>query len=188
MNARLGSRPTSSANMVNRQRIRKPATVFGAWPAASSDCGHLASRVGDLARDRAAARVGSRLSGSSQTAAQPLADARVAQVVQRDAVRARVGKGDVGCAAAGELGVELDDVADVDDDQERRPAFGGRQRAGVALGLPAGAQHRVVERPWRAPAPELLGFQHEGAAPVAVDATRRVGAVAVRERDRRSNW
>jgi hypothetical protein len=36
-------------------------------------------------------------------------------------------------------------VADIDDDQEGRPAFVGGQRAGVAFGLAAGAQQGVVE-------------------------------------------
>ena len=58
---------------------------------------------------------------------------------------ARVGERRVGGAGARELGIELDRVADVDHEQERRAAFGGGQRAGIALGLAAGAQHRVVE-------------------------------------------
>ena len=53
-------------------------------------------------------------------------------------MRARIGKRRVGGAGAGELGVQLDDVADIDHDQERRPAFLGRQRAGVAFGLARG--------------------------------------------------
>jgi hypothetical protein len=60
-------------------------------------------------------------------------------------MRARVGEGRVGGAAAGEVGVQLDDVADIDHDQEGRPAFLGRQGAGVAFGLATGALQGVVE-------------------------------------------
>jgi hypothetical protein len=108
---------------------------------------------------RASWRVGSSESGSSQTAA----GARgfgVAQVFEADAVRARVGEGRVGGAAAGELGVQLDDVADIDHHQEGRPAFLGGQGAGVVLGLAAGAQQGVVEDAAKAEA-RLLGFGAE---------------------------
>ena len=46
-----------------------------------------------------------------------------AQIGQIDAVAARVGEGQVGLAATGELAVKLNAVADIDDDEERRPAF-----------------------------------------------------------------
>ena len=130
---------------------------------------HLGEPLGHLARDLGAiARVGSSESGSIQTARSRWRSGFVAQVGELDAVRARVGKRRVGCAGAGELGVQLDHVADIDDDQERRAAFGGGQRAGVVLGLAAGAQHRVVEA-LAVGLPELLGFQHERRAAVAVD-------------------
>ena len=68
VNAPLGSRLTSSANMVNRQRIRKPATSAGACPG-SNDCASRASRSAISRVTRALRRAGSRLSGSSQAAA-----------------------------------------------------------------------------------------------------------------------
>ena len=81
-----------------------------------------------------------------------------------------------------ELGVQLDDVADIDHHQEGRPALVGRQGAGVVLGLGAGAQQGVVETACAADL-ELLRFQHEGAAAVAVDAAFGAAAVAVAEDD-----
>ena len=51
---------------------------------------------------------------------------------------------DVGAAGLGELGVEIDRVADIDDDEERRAGFVGGECAGVLLGLAAGAEEGVV--------------------------------------------
>ena len=82
--------------------------------------------VRDFARDlRADARRVERLRVEPELA-QALADRLAVQVGQPDAVRARVGERRVGGAAAAGLGVELDHVADIDDDEERRPAFAGR--------------------------------------------------------------
>ncbi len=99
------------------------------------------------------------------------------------AVAARVGEGRVGGAAARELGIDLDHVAHVHHQHEGRAAFGGGQGAGVAFGLAAGAQHAVVEAAGVAGGLELLGLQHEVAAPVAVDAAAAGAAVAVLEGD-----
>ena len=74
---------------------------------------------------------------------QALADVGVGEVGEPDAMRAWVGEGRVGGAGTRELGVPLDDVADVDDDQERWPALVGRQCARVTLGLAAIARLRV---------------------------------------------
>ena len=103
------------------------------------------------------------------------------QVFEPDAVRARVGKRCVGGAAAAELGVQLDHVADIDDDEERRPALRRWQGAGVALGLCAGAQERVVEAFGVGAGAHLLGFEHEAAALVTVDEAEALRAVAMRE-------
>jgi hypothetical protein len=46
------------------------------------------------------------------------ADVGLGEVVEPDAVAARVGEGGVAAAGAGEFGVELDDVADIEDDEE----------------------------------------------------------------------
>jgi hypothetical protein len=107
------------------------------------------------------------------------ADVVAGEVVELDAVAARVGKGRVAAAGAGEFGVELDDVADIDDHQEGRPAFVGRQVARVVLGLAAGAHESVVELAGGGAGANLLGFADEAAALVAVDEAVAGAAVAV---------
>ena len=42
------------------------------------------------------------------------------------------------------VGEEFDGIADVDDDEEGRPAIGGRECFGVLLGLIAGAKHGLI--------------------------------------------
>ena len=95
-------------------------------------------------------------------------------------------------AGAGEVGEELDHVADVDGDEEGRVLVG--ERAGVGLGLAAGADHGVVpargahgRRGGRRGGEErelrrrrgmraALGFEDEAAALVEVDAAGGAGA------------
>ena len=96
---------------------------------------------------RAAVRAGSSASGSDQTRREAVADGGVAQVVEADAEAGGVGEVGVVLAGAGEVGEELDVVADVDGDEEGRVFVG--ERAGVGLGLAAGADHGVV--PGRVP-------------------------------------
>ena len=136
----------------------------------------------------AEARAGSSACGLAPESGEALADGAAgvafgAQFGQPDAVRARIGEGRVGGAGTGEVGIELDDVADIDDNEKRRPAFRRRQRAGVTLGLAAGALHGVVEAPGGGAGLDLLGFEHEVAALVAVDAAGGFAAVAVAEGD-----
>jgi len=107
---------------------------------------------------------------------------------------------------AAEIGIDVDTVADVGDEQERRPAMSDRQRLGIAFGLPARLDHRL--RPgWRAALgraaleagggglPEnvevglalfgglavgiaaLLGLQHEAMTFIGVDPAKAFGAV-----------
>src|SRR3546814_2337402 len=66
---------------------------------------------------------------------QALADSGLAQVLQVDAERLAVGELGVVLALQREVGKELDDVADVDDRQEGRPALLRRQAPGVVLRL-----------------------------------------------------
>ena len=144
------------------------------------DAGQLA---GDGARGAGAGAGGVERQRVEPDGAQAGADAFVAQVGEFDAVRARVGERGVGGAAAREVGVELDAVADIEDDQEGRPALLGRQGAGVAFGLAAGAQHGVVEGLGRGAGADLLGLADGAGAPVAVDEAGAGAAVAVAEGD-----
>ena len=120
---------------------------------------------------------------------EPRADGGVGQLLQADAVAARVGKRGVGGAGAGELGVQLDDVAHVHHHHEGRAALGGGQGPGVVLGLGAGAQQRVVEGTGGRGAAglrldagfQLLALPHEMAAAVAVHPAGAGAAVAVLE-------
>ena len=62
-----GSSFTSSANMVNRQRIRNCATACASWPLFSSDLASSASCAAIWRVTRADSRLGSSAIGSSQT-------------------------------------------------------------------------------------------------------------------------
>ena len=115
--------------------------------------------------------------------AQARANGRVAQVFELDAVGTRVGERRVGRAAAAEFGIQLDDVADIDNDQKRRPRFFCRQGARVVLGLGAAALHAVVEALGLLIQFEFFRFQHEAGAPVGVDAALGTAAVAMPEDD-----
>ena len=124
--------------------MRKRATCSGGWPCASKECAEGGEAAGDLAGDAGGGAGGVEGVGVGPDEAQPVADVGVAQVVEADAEAGGVGEVGVVLAGAGEVGEELDDVADVDDDEEGRPALVGGQRAGVGLGLAAGAHHGVV--------------------------------------------
>ena len=113
--------------------------------------------------------------------AQPLARAGVAQVGQLQAVAAGVGEGRVGGTAARELGVQLQHMAHVHHQQEGRSAFAGRQCAGIAFGLIAGAHQGVVEALGRGARLDLLGFQHKGATAVAVDVAGTLRTITMGE-------
>jgi hypothetical protein len=90
-------------------------------------------------------------------------------------------------------------VADIDSDEEGRPAFGGGERFGVALGLSAGFEHGLVPTGgtsngsasaiagsgtrqffWRWTAyriAALLSFEDDAASAIQVDEVGRGGAV-----------
>ena len=88
--------------------------------------------------------------------AQQGANLGVDEIGQEDAVRARIREREIGFAGAGEFAVKLDGVADIDDDEKRRPALGDRQGAGILFGLPLGLEHRHIP---------ALGAAHCRAAP-----------------------
>jgi hypothetical protein len=180
--------------MLNRQRQRKPATMVRWVAGGFQRPGHVGQRHRHLAGDAGTdARRVQRHRVSPQQG-QALAHRGVGQVLQADAVAAWVRKGGVGAARSGELGIQLDDMPDIDHHHEGRPALIGGQRAGVGLGLGAGAHQRVV-KPLGGAAQvglalagvELLAFQHEGAAAVAVHPARAGAAVAVGKVIGRSN-
>jgi len=89
---------------------------------------------------------------------------RVAQVLQHDAVARPVGELRIGLPAAGEVGIDLDAIADVGDEQERRPAMIDRQRLGIAFGLPLGLHHRLGPAGHAAPGGAALHTRGGGLA------------------------
>lgn len=138
--------------------------------------------------------------GIEPDAAQAVADGFVAQILQLEAEGARVGKWQVAFPGLREIGVNLEAVAHIHDDQERRRGFVSGQRAGVAFGLAVGADHGFIPRAAAAHGAcaflflrgtdrdgserqfgllrllggELLGLQNEMTAPIEVNAARRV--------------
>ncbi len=99
---------------------------------------------------------------------------------------------------SGEVGVDVDDAAHVADKDEGRPSVVGGKGAGIFNRLPLRPSHQVLPVPrgtgpraadaGMRPAnsrlllavrqPELLGFEHEGATPIEIDASH--GAAAAR--------
>ena len=75
---------------------------------------------------------------------QPVADGLVAQACQRDGIALAVRELGVVLPLAGKVGIDLDHVAHIDDQDEGRPAVLLRQRAGVILRLPLGGAHHPV--------------------------------------------
>ena len=68
----------------------------------------------------------------------------IAQVLQSDPVAVAIGKLGVALALAGKVGVNLNHMAHVHNQQEGRPAILTRYGAGVSDGLIAGAEHGVI--------------------------------------------
>ena len=146
--------------------------------------------------------------------AEALADDWVGEIVEEDAIAAGVREGKIGLAGQREVGEELDGVADIDGDQEGRPAFRAGKSLGVTLSLVVGVEHGLVptvgaadsgatalsggRRRWGCEGEvsawrqglngrcvaALLGFQDEVTAAVEVDTAWRCRAVEVMESDR----
>nr|WP_294534772.1 hypothetical protein [uncultured Rhodoblastus sp.] len=127
---------------------------------------------------------------------------RSAQVLKKNAKRLAVGELVEGFAVAPEVGIDLEAMADIADDDEGRRLMAGGQQADVIFGLAASIDHQHVPRETR-PAPParwrfgdeqiglavdllvaallltgLLGLQDETVALIKIDPARRDSAVA----------
>jgi hypothetical protein len=126
----------------------------------------------------------------------------LAEIGEEDAVVFRVRETLVMAAGAGELGVEIDAVAHVADDEKRRATLGDGERGDVATALVKGALEGAVEgggaalavagfggkRAWRPViaatfGDALFGFEDEVAGLVEVDVVGDGGAVGVHAGD-----
>ncbi len=92
-------------------------------------------QISNVARDAGGAGGGIEAFGIGPDGAQTVAHILVAQVLQHDPVARPVGELGVGFAGAGEIGIDLDAIANVGDEQERWPAMINGERLGVAFGL-----------------------------------------------------
>jgi len=170
--------------------------------------GDRGEQIGNVAGDAGGAGGGIEDLGIGPDGAQTVAHTLVAQVLKHDPVARPVGELGVCLSGTGEIGIDLDAIADVGDEQKRRPAMIDGERLGVAFGLTLGLHHRLG--PSRRAAPggatgdagfgglaedveivialigrrtvrlaALLGFEDEAAALVAVDPAEAGGAVAI---------
>nr|WP_293846939.1 hypothetical protein [Sphingopyxis sp.] len=71
------------------------------------------------------------------------ADIFTPQIVERDAEAGSIGELGVLLTRAAEIGIDIDAVADIGDEQEGRPTVIDRQRLCIAFGLPARLDHRL---------------------------------------------
>src|SRR3546814_11706586 len=104
----------------------------------------VSSDLRDIARDSGRAGGGIEAGGCVPDRRQAVAHVLVPQVVEHDPIARTVGKLSVRLSRAGEVGIDLDAVADVRDEQERRPAMLRRKRLGVTLGLGLRSEERRV--------------------------------------------
>ncbi|MNS45412.1 hypothetical protein D3C72_778790 [compost metagenome] len=156
---------------------------------------------GDVGRHLGHARGGVQAHRIGPDPPQPIPHRLVAQVRHLDTIAGAVGERGIGLALPPEVRPQLDGPAYVHNDDEGRPLVQG---LGVVLGLTLGVAHqgfeRVgrrrglaslaaeqgqlrlrVQRPARPALARLLGLQHEGAAPVAVDVAGVAAAVLMQE-------
>jgi hypothetical protein len=133
----LGEHREQAAHEELRRRLGVVAGGFERAGERGEMRGHLASDAGGTPRRVERGGVGPHRAHS-------LADLLALEIGEGESVRAGVGEREVRLAGAREVGVQLDRVADVDDDHERRIALARRQRAHVLLGLAAGAEHRII--------------------------------------------
>ena len=120
--------------------------------------------AGDLARDHGRPPRGVERLRIEPDGAQPVADHRIAQIFQVDAKAAAVWELAIVATMSGEIGEQLQAMADVADDQKRRPAVLRIERPGIALGLVAGVAHQHVPAPAGTPAAKHVRFGGRGRA------------------------
>ena len=164
--------------------------------------------IGNLARRLGGAGGRVERLGVGPDQRQPLAHLLVMQVVQHDAVGGPVRELGIGFAGAGEVRVHVDAIANIRDQQDRRPAMIGRQRLGIAFGLALGLEHGAgpagrsasrgaardagagglaedveivlaARRSGLVRLAALFGLKDEAVALVAVDAAKALGAVTI---------
>ena len=167
--------------------------------------GDFGEPFGDFARHLGRDLRGVELVRIEPDQAKPFADFLVAKVFQENAIALPIRELGVVLPLSAEVGVNLEAMADVADDQKWRPALRGRQRFRVILGLPAGAHHQDVPGARRralaagqivrfdrgeqvallgnrlrgAGPVTLLGLQNEAAALVEIDPARSLRAVGL---------
>ena len=106
--------------------------------------GDIREPLGNVAGDLGAAFGGIERMRIGPDRAQPGADFGLAQAGQRNGIAGAVGELGVILPLPGEIGIHLDDIADIDDQNEGRPAMLLGQGAGVILGLLLGLAHGLV--------------------------------------------
>ena len=99
----------------------------------------------DLAGDLRGVLGGIERAGIAPDGAEQVAGLLLVQILEMDAVGARIRETLVLPAGAGELGVEIEGMADIADDEKRRPALLRREGVDVALALGVGALEGFVE-------------------------------------------
>ena len=161
----------------------------------------------DIARDFGRAAGGIERLRIRPDRGQPRLHVGQQQIVHRQAIPLPIGEMIVILPQPGEIGIDLDDVADIDDQQERRIAVIDGQGAGIILRLaPRGDHHLVpplgaaagvalLQRGFQPGQRQLIGFdrlpalggllglQDEAAALVAIDAPGRTRPVRMAEGD-----
>ena len=106
--------------------------------------GDFREPLGDVAGDFGAAFGGVEGLRLGPDRTQAGADSGIAQAVRRNRIAGAVRELGVVLSLAGEVGIDLDDITDIDDQDEGRPTVLFRQGAGVILRLPLGGAHRAV--------------------------------------------
>ena len=132
--------------------------------------------------------------GIGENQAQAFEDFRAAEVGEEDAVVLGIREALVTSAGAGELGIEVDGVAHIADDEERRATVASRNGSDVIAALVIGAFQGFVEGraapaamagfgggrwPGLIRADTLFGFQHEVGGFVEIDVIRDRRAIRI---------